>query len=216
MTNINHTGFSMEVTPLNDRMNVGQLQIKMPYSYDQIHEELIREDWKESFGHADYWGGYRSSCNKPIEKNQKMNHIIRYLRSNEFKLQFVNEIYRLSPDTKSRWNMSVEEMVSHTNLSSTFLKDKPGFVNELHTDYRVLVGTALIYLGKEDNTDLSTMFYTSESRDRPFRMTTNFGDGWIHSNRNETYHEGWNRTDEDRYGIILGLGVNITRVRNPT
>jgi hypothetical protein len=65
----------------------------------------------------------------------------------------------------------------------------------------------MIYLTENDNPDLSTYFYWNGDKDNEIRLTTNFGDGWLHVNDAPNIHTGSNKTQEDRYTILLGLTI---------
>lgn len=113
------------------------------------------------------------------------------------------------PDLAWEYDCNVKSMFEQTRLHAEFSKDVPGFVNCLHTDYRKLVATGMIYFCEFDDPDLSTVFYDTFDRLNPLRMVTGFGKGWWHANGNDTWHEGWNRSYHDRYSCLLGLTLNV-------
>ena len=102
------------------------------------------------------------------------------------------------------WRMS-----QNTILHAEFSKDMPGFENGIHCDMRRLVGTGLIYLTDRDNPDLASAFYDHPDRHNPHRVETGYGVGWVHSNDWNTWHDGWNRTNETRYSILLALTLQL-------
>ena len=183
------------------------MQINLPFTYDNLLAELENEDWVNpntinNLGN-DNWGNSRFKVMHPKQEHKCMNQLQHFFCSETLKRAFVDQLY---------WEWTPEEMCKHTNMHGEFSKDMPGFHNQLHTDYRKLVATGLVYWAKENNPDVCSVFYDSQDRKNPIPMTTNFGDGWFHGNGNETYHEGWNRTDKPRYSTLIGLGLNVTPV----
>lgn len=192
---------------------VGYLRLELPFEHAELLAEFENENWinpatTNKIG-EDLWGEQRAKCMRPKQENKNLMSLFEYFRSNELKRTFIDFLYQASPMLKNDWEWTPEDMFASTDLHGHFVKDYPGFVNVLHTDYRRLVGTAMIYFNDRDNPDSSSWFYNSIHRDNPMRMPTGFGVGWIHSNGNDTWHEGWNRTDQMRYSALLGLTLDM-------
>jgi len=192
------------------------MQINLPFTYDNLLAELENEDWVNpntinNLGN-DNWGNSRFKVMHPKQEHKCMNQLQHFFCSETLKRAFVDQLYESDPTFVFDWEWTPEEMCKHTNMHGEFSKDMPGFHNQLHTDYRKLVATGLVYWAKENNPDVCSVFYDSQDRKNPIPMTTNFGDGWFHGNGNETYHEGWNRTNKPRYSTLIGLGLNVTPV----
>lgn len=198
---------------LTGKWKVSKFHIDLPFTHEELLSELENETWVNpsminNLGN-DNWGGVRFKCMNPRPEHTKLNRLKEFFCSDELKHKFVHWLYETDESMSWDWEWTPDEMCQHTILHGEFSKDMPGFVNVLHTDYRKLVATGLVYYAKEDDSNLSTVFYDTMDRVNPVRMTTNFGDGWLHSNGNNTWHEGWNKTDKVRYSTLLGLTLNI-------
>lgn len=204
--------FELKITPTT-KNRVGRLYLSIPYTYSEIYEELERENWQSmSEIHQlgiDLWLGKRLKCRIPAYNNYKLQHIQRYFKSEKVKREFIKFLYEITPNLLVNWDFTQDDMFNHTHFHGELTKDLPGFECNLHTDYRRLVGTGLIHWSEYDDPDLRTVFYNDCDRSNPIEMTTNFGDGWIHANGNDTWHDGWNRTKKNRYSTLLALTANV-------
>lgn len=210
------TTFSLD-TETAGMWKVHKIKLNVPFSVDELHKEFEHETWDNPSMHNnlgnDNWSGWRFYCTTPGAQSPTMQSILNYMRSDQVKNQIINLFYSTDPAFEYDWEWTPEEMSQHTQIGVYFIKDMPGFVNVLHTDYRKLVGTAMVYwTAEDDNPDISTVFYDSKDRTNPVRMPTNFGQGWLHANGNQTYHEGWNKTDQVRYSMLFGLTLNVTPI----
>ena len=193
------------------RRFVSELKLELPFDRAQIIQELENENWVPHgevapVGHNP-WPNTRYKCLRPQWENQALTAISRYFGSVAFKRQAINWMYQEYHGIDVTWGMSAEEMCRKSRTHIEFTKDMPGFVNDIHTDYRQLIATGMIYFSEHDTPDLSSYFYTDQNRSNPTRITTAFGDGWWHMNNYDTWHEGWNRTDQVRYSGLLGLTI---------
>jgi len=196
------------------RRFVSELKLELPFDRAQIIQELDDEAWVphgeiSPVGHNP-WPGMRFKCLRPQWKNQALTGVSRYFGSVEFKRQAIDWMYQEYHGIDVTWGMSADEMCRRSRTHIEFTKDMPGFVNDIHTDYRQLIATGMIYFSDHDTPDLSSYFYTDQHRSNPTRMTTAFGDGWWHMNNYDTWHEGWNRTDQVRYSGLLGLTIHTS------
>jgi len=198
------------------KYKVSKFQIDLPYTYEELLSEFENEEWLNprviTKIEIDRWDSTRVKCMSPKPENLKLCELAHFFRSEELKYKFVHWLYDTDESMYWEWDWGPDEMCRHTRLHGEFSKDSPGFVNDLHTDYRLLVATGLVYWAKEDNPDLSTVFYDDLNRSNPVRMTTNFATGWFHANSNNTWHEGWNRTNQMRYSTLLGLTLNVSPI----
>lgn len=193
------------------RRFVSELKLELPFERAQIIQELDSEDWVPHgdvapVGHNP-WPNTRYKCLRPQWEHQALTAVSRYFGSVEFKRQAIGWMYQEYHGIDVTWGMSAEEMCRRSRTHIEFTKDMPGFVNDIHTDYRQLIATGMIYFSEHDTPDLSSYFYTDQNRSNPTRITTAFGDGWWHMNNYDTWHEGWNRTDQVRYSGLLGLTI---------
>lgn len=196
------------------KLRLSTMQIDLPFTYDNLLAELENEDWVNpgTINHLgnDNWAATRYKVMFPKEEHTCMRSLHNFFNSDELKRVLVDRLYDSDPMFQFDWEWTPEDMCNHTVLHGEFSKDMPGFHNIIHTDYRKLVATGLVYWAKEDNPDVCTTFYDSLDKKNPIPVATNFGTGWFHGNGNETYHEGWNRTDKPRYSTLIGLTLNIT------
>jgi hypothetical protein len=193
------------------RRFVSELKLELPFDRAQIIQELDSEAWVPHgevapVGHNP-WPNTRYKCLRPQWKHKALTAVSRYFGSVEFKRQAIDWMYQEYHGIDVTWGMSADEMCRRSRTHIEFTKDMPGFVNDIHTDYRQLIATGMIYFSDHDTPDLSSYFYTDQNRSNPTRMTTAFGDGWWHMNSYDTWHEGWNRTDQVRYSGLLGLTI---------
>lgn len=199
---------------------VGLVQLNLPFSFEDVKTELENEIWIDPTSTnklgTDLWDSQRYNCMRPKIKHRCLTELFNYFRSDELKTKFINFLYQVSPTLKTDWDWYPEDMFKGTSIHGHFVRDNPGFVNVLHTDYRRLVATGMIYWNQDDNEDVSTWFYSGIHRTDPLRAPTGFGKGWIHSNGNHTYHEGWNRTNKYRYSTLLGLTLDMGIQNTPT
>jgi hypothetical protein len=205
---------SIDIT--DRRWLVSQTHLNMPYSREQVLQELENEEWVPHgmvapVGHNP-WPGTRFKCMRPKWENQALVYISRYYGSDAFKRRIIDWMYEHYQSIDVTWGLTADEMFNKSRTHIEFTKDLPGFVNDIHCDYRQLIATGMVYFSESDNPDLSTYFYETQDRVNPIRMPTNFGDGWWHMNYHNTWHEGWNRTDQVRYSGLLGLTINVADI----
>lgn len=198
------------------KWKVTHLHVDLPFSQEELLSELEQEEWVNpsvinNLGN-DNWGGVRFKCMNPKLEHRNMRLLHDFFQSDELKQRLVHWMYETDDSMNWDWEWTPEQMCAHTRLHGEFSRDMPGFVNVMHTDYRKLVATGMVYFSSQDDDRLSTVFYDTMDRANAVRMTTDFGDGWWHSNGNNTWHEGWNKTDQVRYSALLGLTLNITPI----
>lgn len=208
-----HNFYPIEIEPTTKR-RVARFHIDLPYSHAELIEELEQEQWIPhgvlgAVGN-DPWPGMRFKVLRPQPQNKKLDSIWQYCCSDALKKTLIDYMYVHVHNIAIDWDMHAETLFKTCHLHGEFTKDLPGFVNEIHTDYRKLVATGMIYLSEKDDPDISSYFCDDLARTNQIRMTTNFGDGWWHANGNDTWHEGWNRTGNTRYSILLALTINTT------
>lgn len=201
-----------------EKNRLSKIKIHFPYSREELLQEIEQEEWNNPgtinpLG-VDLWKAQRVKCMHPKEEHLKLKSLCRWLASDKVKQSLIDWMFDQIPALSWEYDYNKQSMFDHTVMHSELNRDIPGFVNVLHTDYRKLVATGMIYLTDYDTPDLSTYFYDTPDRQNPLRMTTEFGDGWWHANGNNTWHEGWNRTDQYRYVILMGLTLNVTLIRN--
>lgn len=197
----------IRITILPERYNVSRLQVDFPWPRSEIIAELEKEDWQpygmETAVQHDAWTGKRYKVHRPC--SQILQSISRYFARDDVRDYVIECLYRDKPILQINWQMYPWRMSQNTILHAEFTKDLPGFENGLHCDMRRLVATGMIYLTEKDDERVSSCFYANPMREDPYRMSTEFGQGWVHSNDWNTWHDGWNRSEETRYSILLAL-----------
>lgn len=196
------------------KYRVARFHVDLPYTLEDLQPELDNEDW---IPHGEIgevgnnpWPGTRYKVLRPKEENQRLTELWHYVCSDWLKKTFIQWMYANIRNIDIDWDWKPENMYNSCHIHGEFTKDMPGFVNDIHTDYRKLVSTGMIYLSAGDNPDISTYFCDNLERKNQFRIPSGMGDGWWHANGNDTWHEGWNKTDQPRYSILLALTLNTT------
>lgn len=206
-------GFDISMDPVAEKRHLFRVKVNIPYSRSELLEEFERENW-QPFGATsevdiNHWPGKRFKVLWPRQENRKLWELQRYFSSDELKHRVIDAMYERMPEFASWWGWQPEGMFRHCSVHGELTKDLPGFVNDIHTDYRRLVATGLIYWSEHDDERLSSFFWDDLERNNPTRITTAYGDGWWHANSNNSWHGGVNDTDEIRYSSLLGLTVNV-------
>jgi hypothetical protein len=203
------TKLSIEIVP--NRYNFSSLKVDFPWSREEIIAEMEKENWHpygvETAVKHDAWTGKRFKCHRPA--SPILQKISGFFAKDSTRDYLIECLYRDKPILQINWQMYPWRMSQNTELHAEFTKDMPGFENGVHCDMRRLVATGMIYLTDGDNPDLSSAFYDHPNRENPCRVPTGFGVGWVHSNDWNTWHDGWNRTNETRYSILLALTLKL-------
>ena len=190
---------------------VSTLQMQWPWPLEDLISELEQEDWKpygmETAVKHDAWTGKRYKLHRP--KGHKLSEIQRFFSLGSTKDYVIDCLYRDKEILQINWQMYPWRMSMNSVLHAEFTKDLPGFHNGLHCDMRRLIGTGMIYLVDRDDPDLASCFYANPQYEDPVMIPTGYGAGWFHSNDWDTWHDGWNRTNEVRYSILLGLTLKL-------
>jgi len=193
---------------------VAQVNFDFGSNYEEVFTALEAETGWEPYGqyavtpnHREDWQGYRYKLYNP--NNPLLKEIVQYFASEETKRMVVDALYAYKSDMAEKWGMPAEQMYDNVTLHGELTKDMPGFENGIHCDFRRLVATGMIFFTNEDNVDHATHFYSNPQRDNPIQIPSNFGEGWLHANDWDTWHDGWNRTDKVRYSMLLGLTLRL-------
>lgn len=191
--------------------NHSLLQVHFPWSLEEITAELDQEDWRpygqETAVKHDEWTGKRYKVHRP--RSRMLQEIIRFFALDSTRDYAIHCLYRDKPIFQVNWQMYPWRMSMNSILHAEFTRDLPGFENGLHCDMRRLIATGMVYLVDGNNPDLASCFYDDPMRANPCLVETGFGRGWIHSNDWNTWHDGWNRTGQVRYSMLLGLTLML-------
>lgn len=187
------------------------LQVDFPWQRDLLISELQKEDWRpygmETSVEHNVWTGKRFKVHRP--RSAILQQIINYFARDSVREYVVECLYRDKQSLQVNWQMYPWRMAQNTVLHAEFTKDLPGFENGIHCDMRRLVATGMVYLVEGDDAKVASGFYDHPDRHNEYIVPTGYGAGWIHSNDWNTWHDGWNRSDQDRYSILLGLTLKL-------
>lgn len=199
----------IEIRPFHYR--VSTLQMQWPWPLEDVIAELDQEDWHpygmETAVKHDAWTGKRYKVHRP--KGQRLNEIVKFFALDSTRDYVIDCLYRDKEILQINWQMYPWRMSMNSVLHAEFTKDLPGFHNGLHCDMRRLIGTGMVYLVDRDDPDLASCFYANPQYEDPVMIPTGYGAGWFHSNDWDTWHDGWNRTQEVRYSILLALTLKL-------
>ena len=200
---------TIEIKPFHYR--VSTLQMTWPWPLNDLIAELDQEDWRpygaETAVKHDAWTGLRYKLHRP--KGQRLLEIQHFFQKDSTRDYVIDCLYRDKEILQINWQMYPWRMSMNSILHAEFTRDLPGFHNGLHCDMRRLIGTGMIYLVDRDDPDLASCFYANPQREDPVMIPTGYGAGWFHSNDWNTWHDGWNRTQQVRYSILLGLTLKL-------
>jgi hypothetical protein len=201
----------MQITTKILKNKVLKLHLTMPYDYAIIAKELKNELWTEharSYQRANDGVNFRAVL--PTPQSPILKEILDFVSSDEIKKQLIDQLYEDFPSIANTWEgWDSTKMFNVTTWGGQFLKDIPGYQLEKHLDTRLQIATGLIYFTEKDNPDWSTTYYTDQTGTDKIRIENNFCDGVLHINDYDTWHEGWNRSTQDRYLLIIGLILNV-------
>lgn len=200
---------SIEITP--KRHNFSQLKVNFPWTRQELIDELEQESWQpygmETAVKHDAWTGKRYKVHRP--RGQRLQQISQFFGLDSTRDYVIDCLYRDKPILQINWQMYPWRMSMNSVLHAEFTKDLPGFENGLHCDMRRLIATGMIYLADCNDENIASAFYDTPMRDNPHIVETGYGLGWVHSNDFNTWHDGWNRTDQVRYSILLALTLKL-------
>lgn len=202
----------MDIQFSENRFFLSNIKLNLDYDYQTVVNELRNEEWTPQ-GEKQYVGQeneafYSRWLIKNMQpKSQILRKIIDYLHSDFVHNAALDSLYYFSPQFEGLWGMDKDKMKRFASWHAYYQKDRPGFYLKPHTDYRRLIATGMIYLTEKDDPAISTYFYWDNKQENEVRLTTNFGDGWLHINDGPNIHEGMNKSTEDRYTILLGLTI---------
>jgi hypothetical protein len=197
----------LQFTKLRDFVYSVNLDLDVDYS--RLIEILEKESWvpdRGAYGQGDFVSRYYLEWDKisdPVLKDLQD-----WSCSDSFRRCIIDRLYS-EPAFAGHWSIDPDTMFRITASSGRFLKDLPGFGAGVHLDNRLQVAAGMIYFINGDDADQSTVFYIDQNKNSPLRIHTGHGQGWIAANMHDSWHDGWNRSDQTRYSMILSLGIKI-------
>jgi hypothetical protein len=211
-----------------ERPLVYTLNLETTYSPESFRAELDTENWqievfknvggRRSGGRCtiDGIGRYDSQSSLGLIRGTILKELFSYVLTDEFKQQWISELVK-DPVFCKTWTLNnVDDIASFTKLQANYVLDKTMAKVVMHLDNRLLMATGMIYL--TDTTDFvqskqTTIFYTDQNKSDPMVITPKFGTGWIAANTHNSWHEGMNMSGQERYSLLLGLAIDVGRIR---
>ena len=148
-------------------------------------------------------------------KDPVIKEIFKHVTGHTFKRHIVETL--IQNDNFCRlWGVTNPDLLdSLTVLTANLVIDQMGCNIKLHLDNRMLLATGMLYLNEKplDGGAQHTVFYTDENKSNPMPMETGPGNGWFAVNMQNNWHEGFNKSIQKRYSILLGLSLNLDRIR---
>jgi hypothetical protein len=201
----------MKITIEKFDHRVHRLYFNMPYDLKTLVHELEQEHWNpygmETAVEHNLWSGKRFKLHHP--QSPIIREISEYFARPEVREYVVEQLYLHDPMFSVNWQMYPWRMIENTELHAEWTKDLPGFECGIHCDMRRLVATGMIYLTPYDSEEWCSYFYQNPNREDPVRVPADYSTGWIHANSWNTWHDGWNRSDQVRYSMLLGLTLRL-------
>lgn len=200
---------SLQILPKSH--NYSSLRLNLPWPRSELISELEQQEWRaygmDTSVKHNVWTGQRFKVIFP--DTPRLQQISDFFRQDNTRRYLIDCLYRDRSDLQVNWQMYPWRMAQNTVLHAEFTKDMPGFENGIHCDMRRLVATGMIYLCDGNDPDQASAFYDTPDRQSEQIVETGYGLGWVHSNNWNTWHDGWNRTDQIRYSILLALTLQL-------
>ena len=170
------------------------LSISLPYTIDEINDEIKSYNFTEIDSRGRYLSGFRSKILSEIQQT-----VVDY--------SFLDKFYEYD-EFKQLWSsLSLEQLKNKTTFNCALYKDSPGFVMGSHLDSRQLVIVGMIFLNPTNIPEQNTILYTSKNKDDPQHLPSGLGDGWVMANAHNTWHSGGNQSKHDRYSILFNYAL---------
>jgi len=182
---------------------VFRLELDSRFNQNQIIEDFKNEDFGDT---TDAYGQTGFSLRRDVKeiRSPRLQLISNYFRSDFFKKLMIDTLYN-QPGFAGYWAISPERMFNMTLPTGNLVCDKPGHNTNIHLDNRCLVAAGMCYFSEQDDPDISTYFFDTKERANPIRIPTNFSTGWLAANMHNSWHDGYNKSNYDRYTLMYGL-----------
>lgn len=194
---------------------LGTVKLELDISHTELIKTLEDEDWiSVDWRTPDVWKREDTDWGMRCEvknfdngyKSEKLNEIVKFIKSSSVHDKALDMLYTW-PQFEGLYNLKKDKMKNFAHWHCHFHKDKPGYYLGPHTDYKRLVATGLILLTEEDSPDTSTTFMWEGKEENSIRLPSGYGAGWLHVNTEKNIHWGHNKSNKDRYSIMLGLTI---------
>lgn len=211
-----------------ERPLIHTLNLETDYSPAKFREELDNENWqvevfKSVNGRAgggrctiDGVGRYNSKSSLESIRGNILKELFSHVLSEEFKRQWISEMIKDSTFCKMWGASKVEDIASYSVLQANYVLDNTMTKIAMHLDNRLLLATGMIYLNETNGIiqgQQATTFYTDQNKSNPLVIKPNFGKGWVAANTHNSWHEGFNMSSQKRYSLLLGISIDIGKIR---
>jgi hypothetical protein len=198
----------ISTTPIHRDVNhdplTWELHLDTGYTQQQVYNELISLDWTTA---------HQCAMPNRLEMRQQptspcLFSIQEYLHSPEIKQSVLDLLYK--NQIYSYWSITPEDMSRITVTGGLFVKDLPGFSCPRHVDTRSLICTGMLMFGPEDVPEHRTFFYrTDKDTEKYWESNSKFEHGWLNATLHNTWHEGYNKSNVDRYAYLFHISLKI-------
>jgi hypothetical protein len=196
---------------------VFRLELDSGFDKNQIIEDFKNEDFGSDTIDAYGTTGFSSRRNIKEIKSSRLKSISDYFSSDLFKKLMIDTLYS-QPNFGGQWAISPKRMFDMTAAITNLTCDSPGHNTGIHIDNRCIVATGMCYFSPEDDPDISTWFFDTKDKKNPLRILTDFSSGWLAANMHDSWHDGYNKSNYNRYtlmyGLVLKYGNSIAIMEN--
>lgn len=218
----------MDIT-IND--TVKDLVYKLQFSSDLTAKDIVTrleaEDWiqenynrelntnRQNGARFVLAGTERGKLSEDIIKDHELKRLYKAVTSQSFKMLLLEKLFQTESFLRLWGIKNIYLFNRLTTLTANFVVDNPGCTVKIHLDNRMLVATGMLYINEKpkDQGLQATVFYSDVNRNNPVFMETGFGNGWFAVNMQDNWHEGFNKSNEKRYSILLGLELNVEHLK---
>ena len=183
-----------------------EADFNLPFGSDLL-DDLRNDDWAgDSAGYNITSFAERRRLRSP--RSPRLQQIQSWFNGDEFKKSVLDRLYA-EERWSGYWSVEPKRMWERTTAFGTLTLDRPGFGTDIHLDNRALVAAGICYFITEDDPEQSTYFYADNKKSDELRISTGWGKGWIAANMHDSWHDGMNRSNRDRYLALLGIVIRF-------
>jgi hypothetical protein len=139
-------------------------------------------------------------------KSKVLQNIDRAFTHEAFKLQLIETI-RAVPYFNNLW--PTDKLAEHTEVSTLWSRDLPGFEISPHLDNRLQICTGMIFFNEKNDPASGTKFTRTNGGEVFKTGNSGFGQGWLLVHDYHGWHYGKNASDSDRYHLTFHLKIKV-------
>lgn len=179
-------------------------KLESGYSQSEVYQELAQLDWESA--HKCVMPNRFEMHDNP--QSPRLKSIQEYLSSDEVKNKVIDVLYENG--LYSYWSIDPDHMKKITGFGGIYVLDKPGFSCARHVDNRSLICTGMLMFGEDDDAGHRTLFYrTDTSEELYWQSNSQFEHGWLNATLHNTWHEGYNNSQKDRYAYLFHVALRV-------